>query len=71
MESRSKFYRLYQIIGDASRGVPPIIPISRSSWYDGIKEGKYPKQVKLGPGTAVWRAEDIHKLVEEGIHEGM
>lgn len=69
MESQAKFYRLYQIIGDASRGIAPIVPISKSSWYDGINKGRYPRQVKIGPNTAVWRADEIHRLVEGGEHE--
>ena len=44
--------------------VPPIIPISNSNWWAGIKTGKYPKPVKLGPRTTVWRAKDIQALVE-------
>ena len=26
-----------------------LFPVSRSSWYTGIKSGIYPKPVKLGP----------------------
>ncbi len=37
------YLRLYQIIGDRKRGVPALIPISRSAWYAGIKAGVYPK----------------------------
>jgi len=39
------------------------IPIGRSSWYAGIKEGRFPKPVSLGERTAAWRAEDIHALI--------
>lgn len=41
-----------------------LIPISKSSWWAGIKSGKYPKQIKLGEKTSVWRAEDIWSLIE-------
>lgn len=40
-----------------------VIPISKSSWWAGIKAGKYPKQIKLGPKTSVWKAEDIWLLI--------
>ena len=40
-----------------------LIPISRSAWWAGCKSGKYPKPVKLGPRTTVWKAEDIAALV--------
>ena len=56
--------RLHHIIGDPSRDIPPIIPISKSSWWAGVKTGKYPKPIKLGPRTTAWRAKDIQALVE-------
>jgi prophage regulatory protein len=36
-----------------------ILGIGRSSLWKGVKEGKYPQPVKLGPKTTRWRAEDI------------
>lgn len=42
-----------------------IIPVSRSSWWAGVQEGKYPKGIKLGPRTTAWRVEDIRNLVRE------
>ena len=41
-----------------------LIPISKSAWWDGCRTGRYPKPVKLGPRTTVWRAEDIAALVK-------
>ncbi len=38
-----------------------IIPISKSSWWNGVKEGKYPRGYKLGRCT-LWRASDIVEL---------
>ncbi len=57
------FLRLRDIIGD--RDNPGIIPVSRSSWYKGIAEGRYPKPVKLGERTSAWRVEDIRKLIDD------
>jgi|ERR1700733_8741524 len=37
------FLRLPQIIGDRKRNIPPLIPISRSAWWLGIRNQKYPK----------------------------
>ena len=56
--------RLWQILGDRRRGVPPIIPISKSSWWAGIKTGKYPKPVKLSARCTCWHAEDIRQLIK-------
>jgi prophage regulatory protein len=60
------FLRLHQIIGDpkASPPVPAIIPVGRSSWWRGIKSGRYPRGQKLGPKTTVWRVEEIRALLE-------
>ena len=48
-----RLLRLKQILGDpkADPPVEPIIPISKSSWWDGISKGKYPKPIKLGENT--------------------
>ena len=41
-----------------------LVPIGRSSWWEGCRTGRYPKPVKLGPRTTVWRAEDIVAFIE-------
>ena len=41
-----------------------VIPISKSSWWNGVKSGKYPKPVKLGENTTVWKETDIRELIE-------
>ena len=38
------------------------IPVSKSTWWQGIKDGRFPKPMKLGKGTTVWRAEEIRAL---------
>lgn len=55
------FVRLSAIL--APRGP---IPVSKSTWWAGVKSGRFPKPVKLGPRIAAWRVEDIRKLIEEG-----
>jgi predicted DNA-binding transcriptional regulator AlpA len=59
------FLRLPQILGDskAEPPIPPIIPLGRSTWWDGVKAGRFPKPVKLGPRVTVWRVEDIRALI--------
>lgn len=59
----SGFLRLPQIIGDAKRGIPAVIPVSKSAWWEGCKTGRYPKPVKLGPRTTVWKVQDIRELI--------
>ena len=60
------FVRLSEIIGDrnADPPRPALIPISSSSWWDGVKSGRYPPSVKLGPRITAWRVEDIRALIE-------
>lgn len=53
------FVRLKDIL--APRGP---IPVSKSTWWEGVKSGRYPKPVKLGPRITAWRAEDICALIE-------
>jgi len=45
------------------------IPVSRSSWWAGVRNGIYPQPVKLGPRITAWRAEDIRHLINNGIKE--
>ena len=59
--------RLNQIIGDDKKNIPPIVPISKSAWWDGISKGKYPKPIKLSANTTVWRSDDIQKLMNRII----
>jgi len=40
------------------------IPVSKSTWWAGVKSGRYPKPVKLGERITAWRAEDIRALIE-------
>jgi prophage regulatory protein len=39
------------------------IPVSRSTWWDGVRKGRFPPPVKIG-GVTAWRADDIHRLIE-------
>ncbi len=57
------FLRLSQILGNPKTSTPPIIPVSKSTWWAGVKTGCFPKAVKLGPMTTVWRVEDIRSLI--------
>jgi len=59
------FLRLPQIIGNpnANPPQPPIIPVCRSTWLAGVKEGRFPKPVKLSPRVTVWHVEDILALI--------
>ena len=62
------FLRLKQIIGDpkAIPPIPPVIPVGKSTWWAGVKSGRYPQPVRtLGARITAWRVEDIKKLIED------
>jgi len=44
---------------------PPLIPVGKSTWWAGVKDGRYPKPVKLGPRITAWRVEDVRALIVE------
>lgn len=63
------FLRLPQIIGKRPtkadpQGIPAIVPVSRATWWAGIRTCRYPAPVKLGPNTTAWRVEDIRELIQ-------
>lgn len=60
--SRNGLMRLSAILGPAGP-----IPVSKSTWWAGVRSGRFPQPVKLGPRTTAWRAEDIRALVEGGV----
>ena len=70
------FLRLPQIIGSPGNletGEPPrvpLFPVSRSTWWAGVKSGRFPSPVKLGPRTTAWRASDIRELIERASAGG-
>lgn len=42
-----------------------IFPISKSTWWLGIKQGKFPKGIKLSSQITIWKVEDIQMLAEK------
>lgn len=53
------FVRLPQIIGPTGP-----LPVSRSTFWAGIKAGIYPPPVKIGPRISAWRVEDIRACLD-------
>jgi len=43
-----------------------LFPVSRSAWWAGVKLGRYPQGVKIGPRTTAWRVEEIKALINRG-----
>lgn len=59
------FLRLCHIIGNpkAKPPIPALYPVSKSTWYAGVKAGRFPKPIKLGPRITAYRIEDIRALL--------
>lgn len=60
------FLKLSQIIGKpkANPPIPAIILVSKASWYDGVKSGRYPAPVSIGGSRGkFYRTEDIRNLI--------
>ena len=55
------FLRLPQVL--------QFVPVGKSTWWAGVKNGRYPKGQKLSPRTTAWKAEDIRKLIQELSNE--
>ena len=57
------FVRLPQIL--------KIFPVSRSTWWEGVRNGRYPPSVSLAPRCTAWRSADIHALLNRvaGLQE--
>lgn len=63
----SGFLRLSQIIGNskAEPPIPAVIPVSKSTWWEGVRTGRYPQPVRtLGLRITAWRVEDIRALID-------
>ena len=40
-----------------------IIPVSRSTWWQWVRDGKAPAGRKLGPRITAWKVEEIRNLI--------
>lgn len=50
------FLRLSQVLS--------VIPLGKTSWWEGVRSGRFPKPVKLSARCTAWRAEDIRELIK-------
>ena len=50
------FVRISQIL--------EVIPLGKTSWWEGVKSGRFPKPVKLSARCTAWKAEDIRELIK-------
>ena len=51
------FLRLPQVLA--------VFPVSKSTWWAGVKSGRYPQPARtLGKRITAWRVDDIRALIE-------
>jgi hypothetical protein len=56
--------RLKQILGDPqNESTPAIIPVSKTTWWDGVRAGRFPEPIRIG-GVTFWRIDDIRRLCD-------
>lgn len=68
------FYSIKDIIGNRKKGIPAIIPMSPSTWFKGVAEGRFHKGRKpFGPHSkkTLWLKSEIHELVKKMAEEGV
>ena len=58
--SQSRLSSLSAAIGDRRDSlIAPIIPVGKSTWWQGVREGRYPKPIKIGARATAWRVEAL------------
>ena len=56
-DDKRGFLRLPQVL--------EILPISKSSWWAGVRAGKFPKPIRLTPRTSAWSRSSIDSLCDQ------
>ncbi len=60
------YVRIWQILGNpkATPPISPLIPVSKSTWWLWVKNGRVSKPVKFGRKIAAWPVEEIRALID-------
>ena len=61
MDEELGFYRLKHVL--------EVFPVSKDTWLDGVKTGRFPKPIKLSDGITFWNKSDVHDLCRR-VREG-
>jgi prophage regulatory protein len=43
------------------------IPVGKTTWWQGVRSGRFPRPTKLSSKITCWRAEDIHDLITKAF----
>lgn len=55
LESSPGYKRLSEVL--------EVIPVSKSTWWEGVKRGIYPAGLKIGKRATGWKNSDIDALI--------
>jgi predicted DNA-binding transcriptional regulator AlpA len=58
-QNNDRLLRVNQII----HPIGPI-PVSKSTWWAGVKDGRFPKSIKLSPKVTAWKESEILALID-------
>jgi predicted DNA-binding transcriptional regulator AlpA len=58
----TRYYRMKHILSD-------ILPVNESTIYRWIKDGKFPKPMKLADKVTVWNAQEVDAWVKSHASE--
>lgn len=61
-----RLIRLPEIIGNKKTGDRGLLSIGATSWWNGVRDGRFPKPVKLGPRTTAWRESEVLAIIRQG-----
>ena len=68
------YLRIWKIVGkpatNTAAAIPAIIPVSKSTFWAGVRSGRYPQPVRtLGARITAWRVEDIRQLIAQASEQ--
>lgn len=56
------------LVGDSKTGAPGILPFSASTLWRRVRAGTFPSPLKLSERITAWKAEDVHRWLDEQSH---
>jgi prophage regulatory protein len=64
-EAKERFVRITEICGDRRKGIEPLVSVSKSYWWKGVRTGQFPAPIKLSPRVSVWRYSEIQDFIRK------
>ena len=60
----AQLYRVRQIINDPRTNAYGPLPICETTWFKGVRDGRYPPGRHLSDNVVVWTGRELNELVE-------